>query len=91
MNSIENMTMGATFTLRNIEFLDSQIMLTNGNMVSDAGVESSRFATIRSQAFNFSFNILTTGFEIQNSPLDTHITRNSSIGRALSLATSENT
>ena len=55
MDSSENLRMGATFTLRNIEFPDGQIMLINGNMVMDGGAESSRSASIGSQAFNFAF------------------------------------
>ena len=48
MDSIENLSMGAIFALRNIEFRNGQIMLTNGNMVSDGRAKSSRFASIRS-------------------------------------------
>ena len=49
--------MRATFTLRNIEFPDGQIMLINGNMVMDSGAESNRSASIRSQTFNFAFRL----------------------------------
>ena len=47
MNSLKKFRMGANFTLREIEFLDGQLVLTNAKLEEDEGTKSSRSINIK--------------------------------------------
>ena len=57
----------------------------------DKGAEFSTGAIIRSQALNFSTNIMKEGFEIENLALDENLSDNLPIARLLTLRTSKPT
>ena len=62
--------LGSNFTLREIEFLDGQLLLTNTKLETNEGVESSRVVDLRAQALNFSIFVSNDGLEVDHALSD---------------------